>query len=84
MEPTATLAEQCSILVAGFQPKTNKQIALASYTFTPPVNPTSSVPMQYVKLPDEFSQPLYNITFIMDNKLAALLIDNTHYNVSTT
>ena len=80
---TATAALQCTITVSGFAPKTNKEVAVASYTFTPPVQVSvSPVPMIHAVLPSSFWQGLGNVTIIQDNKLANLLVDNLHYSVT--
>ena len=80
-EPTANAAVQCTISVSGFVPKTNQQVAVASYTFTPPtlkppIDPVEQVPMFHAILPDKFHQGLNNVTVVADNKLAVLLVDN--------
>ncbi|KAM0805812.1 hypothetical protein BDR22DRAFT_906423 [Usnea florida] len=77
------VATQCTITVAGFTAGNNKEVALASFTFTPPDSPVTPVSMIHAVLPDSFKMPLYNVTMIQDNKLAALKIDNFHYDVST-
>ncbi|KAG7006794.1 hypothetical protein G7Y79_00013g035660 [Physcia stellaris] len=81
-EPTANAALQCTITVSGFVPKTNQEVAVASFTFTPPVSPVAPVPMMHAILPDSFHKGLSNVTIIMDNKLAALGLDNLHYGLS--
>lgn len=75
-EPTANAALQCTITVSRFVPKTNQEVAVASFTFTPPLSPVDQVPMLHAVLPSSFSKGLNNVTIIQDNKLAVLLIDN--------
>lgn len=82
-EPTANVATQCTITVTGFQANDDKEVAIASYTFTPPPNPVTPVSMIHAVLPKTFLQPLYNVTIIQDDTLLALKIDNLHYAVST-
>ncbi|KAL6716655.1 hypothetical protein ACLMJK_006223 [Lecanora helva] len=74
-------AIECTITVAGFQKSKNQEIALASYTFTPPVSPVKPVPMIHAVLPSTFHQALYNITFANSNPLASTEIDNFHYDL---
>lgn len=73
---------RCTVTVAGFL-ATNEEVALASFTFTPPVDPVTPVPMIHAVLEAEFLLPLYNVTFVQSNTLAALKVDNLHYEVST-
>lgn len=75
-EPTANAALQCTITVSGFVPKTNQEVAVASFTFTPPLSPIAAVPMIHAVLPSSFRQGLSNVTIVQDNKLAALGVDN--------
>ena len=82
MEGTAAVAAQCTITVAGFKKGSNQEVALASYTFTPPLDPVDLVPMLHAVLPDSFHQPLYNITVIMNDGLLRLLFDTFTYTVS--
>ena len=79
---TDTLA-RCTITVAGFKAGNSQEVALASFMFTPPVSPFTPVPMLHAVLPDSFHLPLNNVTIVQSNELAALKIDNLHYNVST-
>lgn len=74
---------RCTITVAGFQPGNNKEVALASFTFTPPVSPVTGVPMIHAVLPRSFSKPLNNVTMVQNSDLVALVIDNMNYTVST-
>lgn len=73
---------RCTITVAGFQPNNNKEVALASFTFTPPVSPVTAVPMIHAVLPSTFSMPLNNVTIVQNSDLVALAIDNLNYSVS--
>lgn len=75
-EPTANAALQCTIIVSGFVPNTNQEVAVASFTFTPPPSPVAQVPILHSILPSSFSNGLNNVTIIQDNKLAVLLVDN--------
>ena len=69
--------------MAGFQAKTDKEVAIASYTFTPPVSPVAGVPMEHAVLPATFRNSIVNVTMIQTPKTVALLKDNLHYNVTT-
>lgn len=82
-EGTVALAAECTITVAGFLRGSDKEIALASFTFTPPPNPVTPVPMIHAVLPDTFEQPIFNVTVQPDDDLLSVLIDNLHYSVST-
>ena len=81
MEGTAGEALECTITIAGFQKGTGKEVAVASYTYTPPVSVTP-VPMIHAVLPNTFWSGLGNVTAVQDNKLAVLLVDDLHYTVS--
>ena len=82
MEGTVAAAAQCTITVAGFKKGSNQEVALASYTFTPPLDPVDPVPMFHAVLPDAFHQPLYNITVIQNDTLLKLFVDTFPYTVS--
>ena len=69
--------------MAGFQVNNDKEVAIASYTFTPPVSPVTAVPMEHAVLPATFRLSVVNVTVIQTPKTAALIVDNLHYNVST-
>ena len=75
-------ATQCTVTVAGFAPKVNQEVAVASFNLTPPVNPVGQVPMLHAVLPNSFHQALGNVTMEMDSKLVAVLLDNLHYYVT--
>ena len=75
-EAAANAATQCTITVAGFVPNTNQEVAVASFAFTPPLSPVAPVPMLHAVLPNSFRQGLSNVTVVMDNKLANILVDN--------
>ena len=81
-EGLATLAVQCTITVAGFLRNNNKEVALASYTFTPPPSPVTPVPMIHAVLPASFQKSLFNITFVQTGVDVGLAIDNLHYSLS--
>ena len=81
-ERAVVVASQCSITVAGFVRGNNQEVALASFTFTPPVSPVAPVPMIHAVLPSTFHKSLYNVTLVQNNPLLTILIDNLHYNVS--
>lgn len=69
----ASVPTQCTILVAGFQ--NNKEVAVATYTFSPPAGQLA-VPMIQAVLPKTFVK-LQNLTIIQDNPtLEALLCDD--------
>ena len=69
--------------MAGFQANNDVEVAIASYTFTPPVSPITGVPMEHAVLPVTFRQSIVNVTMIQSSVTAALLVDNLHYNLST-
>ena len=87
-EAAANAALQCTITVSGFVPKTNQEVAVGSFTFTPPESPVNQVPMLHALLPDIFHQGLNNVTIVADNKLAVVLVDDVvsfpeHLSIST-
>ena len=53
-ESTAGAAVQCTITVAGFAKGSDQEVAVASFTFTPPVSPVTPVAMEHAELPDSF------------------------------
>ena len=69
--------------MAGFLRSTDQEVAIASFTFTPPESPVAPVPMIHAVLPDSFRQPLFNVTIAQTNPLVTVLFDNLHYSVST-
>ncbi|KAL6717867.1 hypothetical protein ACLMJK_003952 [Lecanora helva] len=78
-----TQAEQCTVTVAGFVAGKNQEVALASYTFTPPAVEVAPVLMLHAVLPNTFLQKLVNITIIQtDPALNTLLVDNFRYNLN--
>lgn len=77
---SASVATHCTITVAGFVKNNDQEVAVASYTFTPPVSPVAPVPMMHAVLPDSFKQQLVKVTMIETTPLTTgLLIDNLHY-----
>ena len=69
----ADVAIQCTIFVAGF--RNDKEVAVATYTFTPPTPPVD-VPMIQAVLPGSFVE-LQNVTIIQDDPtLEVLAADN--------
>lgn len=73
---------QCTITLAGFAPKTGKEVAVASYTFSLPGDTTAQMPIEHAVLPDGFQAGLGNVTMTMNSELVGLVVDNTHYRVS--
>ena len=66
-------ATQCTVTVAGF--RNDKEVAVASFTFTPPAGELE-VPMIQAVLDGEFVQ-LQNVTIIQDDPtLEALNLDD--------
>ena len=82
MEGTVGLATQCTVTVAGFAKKGGQEVAIASYTFSPPPNPVGQVAMIHAVLPDSFHVPLYNVTMIQSGTTNSLWIDNMIYNIT--
>ena len=78
----ATQATQCTVTVAGFVKNQGQEVAVASFTFTPPVSPVGPVPMQHAVLPDSFWRDLVNITLIQtEPTTTVLLFDSFTYNL---
>ncbi len=76
------MTTQCTITVAGFQRGSDQETVVASYTFTPPVDPIGQVPMVQAVLPSGFSS-VYQVTVIQDSPtIQALGVDNLVYTVS--
>ena len=74
-EGLAGKATQCTIAVAGF--RNGQEVAVASYTFSPPVTDVS-VPMIEAVLPGTFVS-LQNVTIIQDDPVLEVLVaDNFH------
>ncbi|KAI4162430.1 MAG: hypothetical protein LQ342_003996 [Letrouitia transgressa] len=69
------LAEQCSILVAGFN-AANKEVAVATYTFTPELENVLRAPMIPAILPKEFVG-LHNVTIVQDDPIEQVLFIDT-------
>ncbi|CAD6589722.1 MAG: hypothetical protein ASARMPREDX12_003945 [Alectoria sarmentosa] len=82
-ERTLVVATQCTITVAGFEANNDEEVALASFTFTPPLEPLTSVPTIHAVLPATFLLPLSNVTIVQSNELADLKVDSLRYDVST-
>ena len=78
-EGAVVIAKQCTILVASFQKGSNKELASATFTFTPPLDPVGQVAQIQAVLPDTFHQPLYNVTIAMSDATLRLQVDNYHY-----
>ena len=63
--------------------KSNKEVAVASFTFTPPTNVLKAVPMIQAVLPSGFAN-VYNVTLIQTNPTVnALVVDSVGYTAST-
>ena len=75
------MATQCTVTVAGFKASGGQEVAVASFTFTPPENSLGQVPMIHAVLPDLFHTPLYNVTMIEDGELNSIWIGDFTYNV---
>ncbi|KAI4282839.1 MAG: hypothetical protein L6R38_002640 [Xanthoria sp. 2 TBL-2021] len=79
----AQIAVQCSVLVAGFN-AANKQVAVATYTFTPPVANVAKAPMIEAQLPSGFVN-LRNVTIVQSSPATqVLLLDNAKYTLATS
>ena len=73
---------QCTITVTAFQKSSDKEIAIASFTFTPPLKPVGQVPMVQAVLPSSFNK-VYKIAVVQNNPATQSLgIDNLVYTVS--
>lgn len=67
----------------GFAKNNDQQVAIASYTFIPPVSPVAPVPMLHAVPPDSFKQNLVNVTFIQtDPATTVLLVDSLRYRLN--
>lgn len=70
------------MLVAGFN-AANKEVAVATYTFTPPVTNLAKTPMIEVRLPSDFVH-LHNVTIVQSSPPnQVLLLDNVKYALVT-
>ena len=77
---------RCTITVAGFAKGSDQEVALASFTFTPPLVEVAPVPMEHAVLPSTFSLlKIVNVTIIQDDPTTeALVVDNVHGFLSTS
>lgn len=80
-EAVAGLALQCTITVAAFESSSDEEVALASFTFTPPAVSVTTVPMIEAVLPSTFLLPgIEIVTIIQDDPTTeALLVDSISY-----
>jgi len=81
-ETVAAVATGCTINVAGIS-KTGQEVASASFTSSPPLNPVGQVPQTHAILPATF-KILYNMTVVVVDKpaLKALGVDSFTYALS--
>ena len=83
MEVAANQAVQCTVTLAAFKKAGMQEVAVASYTFTPPAGLLTNVSMIQAVLPSGF-QNVYNVTVIENNPAVnGLGMDNLDYTVST-
>ena len=76
------MATQCTVTVAAFVKAGGQEVAVASFTFTPPEKVVGQVPMVEAVLPKEF-MGVYRVTIIEDDPgVNGLGIDNLAYTVS--
>ncbi|KAI4086943.1 MAG: hypothetical protein L6R37_008372 [Teloschistes peruensis] len=76
-------AQQCSIIVAGFD-TFNKERAVATFTFTPPTTNLLNPPMIQAILPSSFVG-LHNVSLIQSNSITqVLLVDDPVYRLYTS
>ncbi|KAL8917784.1 MAG: hypothetical protein Q9208_007765 [Pyrenodesmia sp. 3 TL-2023] len=68
----AQIAVQCTIFVAGFD-SANKQVASATYTFTPPLLQITKAPMIQAVLPPSFAN-LRNVTLVQSIPTTQVLL----------
>lgn len=79
----ANQAVQCTVTLAAFKEASDQEVAVASFTFTPPPNLVTQVPMIQAVLPDGFEN-VYSVTIVQnDPSVIGLGIDNLEYTVST-
>lgn len=77
------IAVQCSVLFAGFN-AANKQVAVATYTFTTPVANVAKAPMIEAQLPSGFVN-LHNVTIVQSSPAThVLLLDNAKNRLATS
>ncbi|KAL8798244.1 MAG: hypothetical protein Q9182_006834 [Xanthomendoza sp. 2 TL-2023] len=77
------VAEQCSILVAGFN-AANKEVASATFTFTALLENLTRAPMTQANFPSAFTG-LHNATIVQkSSSTQVLLVDNVSYRLNTT
>ncbi len=76
-------AVQCTITLAAFKKASNQEVAVASFTFTPPANLVTQVPMIQAVLPNGFEN-VYNVTIVTNNPSVIVFgVDNLEYTFST-
>ena len=80
VEDLAGKATQCTIAVAGFRKE--QEVAVASYTFLPPVIDVSVLMIEAV-LPDTFVS-LQNVTRIQDDPVLTVLVADSFHVVNHT
>lgn len=79
----AEVAVQCTITLAAFEKANDQEVAVASFTFTPPENVVKEAPMIQAVLPSGFEN-VYSVTIIQNNaEVVEFGIDNLEYSVST-
>lgn len=77
----AQIAVQCSVLVAGFN-AANKQVAVATYTITPPAANLAKAPMIEAQVPSGFVN-LRNVTVVQSSPATqVLLMDCAKYRLA--
>ncbi|KAL8809281.1 MAG: hypothetical protein Q9200_003552 [Gallowayella weberi] len=82
-QSAAQAATQCTVLVAGFDAN-NKEVAKATFTFTPPPTNLTKAPMIQAVLDSEFSK-LHNVTIVQTIPATqVLLLDNAVYKLYTS
>ena len=70
---------QCTVTVAGFVQDKNEEVAVASFTFTPPTVSAGKVPMIKAVLDSSFSC-IYTATIVQGNPLTqVLVVDDLSY-----
>ena len=78
VQTLAGAATQCSILVAGFN-AANKEVAVATYTFTPPATNMLNAPLIQAVLPSTFVW-LHNVTIVQSSPTTQVLaLDDVKY-----
>ncbi|KAL8847553.1 MAG: hypothetical protein Q9221_007412 [Calogaya cf. arnoldii] len=85
-QATASQATPCTATLVGYSASTGKQVAKATFTYTPPgLVSVSPAPMTHAILPSEFNQRLSKVTFSIENPtLVVAVVDELGYELFTS